>query len=242
MQLLKMEREMPPVIRELSDTLASDASLSTQSIAFALAAIARATKAEGAQWGVSYRIDGGGKLRALTTRPLMQRSLPTESHGILVENNSENRIWAALADRRIPSRGEEKDLAQGGLRLSVDFVDGEDDEVDVEHLVQGEDFRAVITVSAGRRRLENVALSFPTASGWEIRSLDADGKLSFQDVRDARVDLFFDLEAGGSLEIEIGLTASFKGRYYLPMTRAEAMYDPSIAARQAGMWVEVVEP
>ena len=36
------------------------------------------------------------------------------------------------------------------------------------------------------------------------------------------------------------LTATYAGRFYLPGTYCEAMYDNSIAAKDKGMWVEIV--
>jgi uncharacterized protein YfaS (alpha-2-macroglobulin family) len=61
-----------------------------------------------------------------------------------------------------------------------------------------------------------------------------------QDVRDDRVNTFFDLEPGLSKTFRVMVMATYLGRFYLPSTICEAMYDNSISARVPGSWVEVV--
>jgi uncharacterized protein YfaS (alpha-2-macroglobulin family) len=61
-------------------------------------------------------------------------------------------------------------------------------------------------------------------------------------VRDDRVNTYFDLKAGESKTVEVGMNASYLGRFYLPMVTVEAMYDATLNARVKGQWVEVVAP
>ena len=56
-----------------------------------------------------------------------------------------------------------------------------------------------------------------------------------------RVLSYFDLKRGESKEIPVKLTATYKGRYYLPSIYCEAMYDNSVRALKKGEWIEVVE-
>jgi len=42
-------------------------------------------------------------------------------------------------------------------------------------------------------------------------------------------------------EIKVKLTATFAGRFYMPPTVVEAMYDNEIQATTEGQWVEVVK-
>jgi uncharacterized protein YfaS (alpha-2-macroglobulin family) len=85
-------------------------------------------------------------------------------------------------------------------------------------------------------------LSVPVADGWEILGAAADGPVTYQDVRDDRVDVFFDLAPDSDMTVEVRLNAAFVGRYVLPAVTAEAMYDATISARSAGRWVRVVAP
>ena len=56
-----------------------------------------------------------------------------------------------------------------------------------------------------------------------------------------RVLSYFDLSRGESKEIPVKLTATYKGRYYLPSVYCEAMYDNAVRALKKGQWVEVVD-
>ena len=63
----------------------------------------------------------------------------------------------------------------------------------------------------------------------------------YQDIRDDRVYTFFSLNKGTDTFV-IMLSASYPGRFYLPFTYCEEMYDNSIYSRKAGQWVEVFVP
>ncbi|NJN34256.1 MAG: hypothetical protein HC817_08415 [Saprospiraceae bacterium] len=90
-----------------------------------------------------------------------------------------------------------------------------------------------------------LAQIFP--SGWEILNSRMDRIEGFtntsvpryQDIRDDRVNTFFDLPVGKSHIFRIQLNAAYAGKYYLPTQLCEAMYDNTITARQPGRWVEV---
>lgn len=243
LSLLGFEQEAAHQCSRLSEDLNSDRLLSTQATAFALMAIARQFGDEGEEWGFSYELGGDAEKQLKSKAPVIQRELEPRSGDLKLDNPSPHTIFVALTIREIPARSEEKTVSQG-LKLEGEFLDDADDVIDPSTLTQGMDLSYVLKVT-GRlkgRKLENLALSIPLAEGWEIRSVEEDGAIDYRDIRDNRVDVFFDLDADQVLELRVGLTASFLGRYYLPMSRVEAMYDPAIAARLAGRWVKIVEP
>ena len=96
--------------------------------------------------------------------------------------------------------------------------------------------------------LEEMALSQAFPSEWEIRNdrLSGNGPTlvsddyDYRDVRDDRVDTFFDLQK--TKTFRIGLTATYAGRFYLPDLQCKAMYDESILARIPGTWINVTIP
>ena len=61
----------------------------------------------------------------------------------------------------------------------------------------------------------------------------------YQDVRDDRVYTFFSLDPGKSKTFRVMLMATYPGRFCLPSTGCEAMYDNTISARVPGRWVNV---
>jgi uncharacterized protein YfaS (alpha-2-macroglobulin family) len=72
-------------------------------------------------------------------------------------------------------------------------------------------------------------------------SRDATSKeAEYVDIRDDRVMQYFALGREGSIHFRTRLNAAYLGRYYLPGTSAEAMYDGGTHARLKGQWVEVV--
>ncbi len=62
---------------------------------------------------------------------------------------------------------------------------------------------------------------------------------TYEDIRDDRVNCFYDLAAKDKKTFAILLHASYEGRFYLPAVYSEAMYNHSINARKHGMWVTV---
>jgi uncharacterized protein YfaS (alpha-2-macroglobulin family) len=94
-----------------------------------------------------------------------------------------------------------------------------------------------------------MALSAVFPSGWEIINTRMDNiryfnnasRYEYQDFRDDRVDIFFDLYNKKSHVYYVRLNAAYQGRYYLPTINCEAMYDNRIYAQAAGQWIEVVE-
>ena len=105
------------------------------------------------------------------------------------------------------------------------------------------DFYAIVTVSntSGHERYADLALTHIFPAGWEITSERDLSSLTYQDIRDDRVLSYFDLSRGESKEIPVKLTATYKGRYYLPSVYCEAMYDNAVRALKKGQWVEVVD-
>ena len=100
--------------------------------------------------------------------------------------------------------------------------------------------------------LSQLALSSVFPAGWEIenpRVGDADQpdwiqNLSpatghYLDIRDDRMNWFFDLGSGSSLHFVAKVHLSFAGDWVLPPVTAEAMYRPEFRAAIAGGRVSV---
>jgi uncharacterized protein YfaS (alpha-2-macroglobulin family) len=95
-----------------------------------------------------------------------------------------------------------------------------------------------------------MALTQIFPSGWEIHNsrLDENQNMSaksdlptYQDIRDDRIYTYFDVLSGRSKTYKVVLNAAYVGRFYLPTTYTEAMYDNTISARIPGMWIDVVK-
>jgi uncharacterized protein YfaS (alpha-2-macroglobulin family) len=125
-------------------------------------------------------------------------------------------------------------------------------------LRQGTTFWARITVSPGkytRRFLKNIALVQVIPAGWEIENTRLSGedlpdwmgdwelnREDFLDIRDDRVMWFFNLPGRNvGYDFVIKLNCITAGKFILPPTVTEAMYNDKYRARKKGYPVEVVK-
>jgi alpha-2-macroglobulin len=136
------------------------------------------------------------------------------------------------------------------LSMAVSYVAQNGSPIDVSSLTQGTDFIAKVTIKNPCKRGDytQMALSQIFPSGWEIlntRMMDGEGSFesspsTYQDIRDDRIYTYFDIDGGKTLTYYVQLNASYLGKYFLPGTFCEAMYDNSITAGVNGKWIEVI--
>ena len=136
---------------------------------------------------------------------------------------------------------------QRNLSVRTQFKDGTGKIIDITNLHQGTAIIAQITVSNNSNNwVGNVALSQIFPSGWEIVNTSftdlegsTTGKARYTDIRDDRVNFYFDISARKSKTFTVKLNASYLGSYYLPGTQVEAMYEASCYAHNKGTWIVV---
>ena len=138
------------------------------------------------------------------------------------------------------------------LNMTVSYVSQNGSAVDISNLAQGTDFVAKVTINNPGKRgyYSEMALSQIFPSGWEIlnaRMFDGEGAFkssssTYQDIRDDRVYTYFNIASNQTYTYYVQLNASYLGRFFLPGTYCEAMYDNSITAGVNGRWVEVTKP
>ncbi len=251
--LLNDEARAGQVVQDLSNALGRDAWLSTQTTAYALMAIAKFvgdTKVDN-DFSFAYRLNRGATVNAGSNRPVSLLDLPeatTAPGALALQNNSEGKLFVRLVLSGQPVPGTEK-AGSNDLSLSMRFLDREGNAISPDELVQGQDFQAEVQVRhPGTRaiRYEELALSQVFPSGWEIINTRMDdlkgaeqSTFDYQDIRDDRVNTFFDLRPGETKTFRVLLNAAYAGRYYLPATSCGAMYDQTVSAFREGRWVTV---
>ena len=218
---------------KMSDILKKDKWLSTQSTAWMLNTLANF--ASMGQTGIDARI-GREPIRSAKSIASMPLTAPTE-----VRNTGTGSLHLVVSQSYTPGKGEEAEAASG-LKIDVRYRDMNGAPLDPRSVAVSTDFYAVVTVTntSGYERYADLALTHIVPAGWEITSERDLSTVTYQDIRDDRVLSYFDLRSGESKEIPIKLTATYKGRYYLPSVCCEAMYDNSVRALRKGEWVEVV--
>ena len=230
-----------------SDLSSETRHYATQTTAFALVALAHHAAAVGGHQPINatVQVEGSKAIKAKTDLPVMQVPLELDGDGALnvtFTNRSKGTVFPRLIVRALPAA-----VATGpqnnGVNVAVRYAtqDG-GNPVTPRNTDHGMDFKALITVrNDSGRMLENLAVAAIFPSGWEIHGQrSGPGRdYTYQDVRDDRVNYYLDLPSTEYRTFEVGLNAAYRGRYYLPAVRAEAMYDASIWGASAGEWIEV---
>lgn len=259
LSLLGRKAEATPLAQEVAADLAKPDAWSTQSTAFGLIAMARyAGKLldRGTPMAYSFKVNGSSKDGEFSAPLSMQDVIAAEDreNQVEIKNRSQGTLYARLILEGIPPLGRET-AARNGIELSMEYLDMQGAPLDPANLEQGKDFMAKARVRhpGSRGVIENLALATLFPSGWEIRNTRLDtvanpvgkdtanaGGFEYQDFRDDGVFTYFNLGVGEEKRYTFFLNAAYLGRYHLPQSRVEAMYDAGINARTDGMSVEVI--
>ena len=245
-----------PIIDELADRLSGTYWLSTQETSFALIAVGRFMKEESNN-AMKYRFqwNNDAAVDANPTKMAVMYDLSADKiagNNLTFENKGDRTLYARLTMQGQPIE-DDSPYEENGLILDVEYVNSNDELIDVSQLTQGTDIIARVTVdqSLGKRWIPDVALTHIFPSGWEIlndRMLTAgtdqytNSYFEHQDIRDDRVLTYFGMNNRDVQVYHVRLNAAYIGRFYLPSVAAEVMYDGEVNARTRGQWVEVVEP
>ncbi|MEW7278000.1 MG2 domain-containing protein [Aquimarina sp. 2201CG1-2-11] len=234
----------------LAKEMSSKKWMSTQTTAYGLLAMAKyASFVGGKGVEVNYTLNGN------TTTINTERAIATsgevvllENNKLVVKNNKDNTIFVQITANGILPVGKEKTV-QRGLNVIVDYKNRDGKIINVSKLSQGTDFVAEVTITnASGSEVKDIALTEIFPSGWEVvntRFTDFGSfkanKVTHTDIRDDRVNFYFDLKPRESKKVTLLLNASYLGSYYLPGVQCEAMYDYDYFVRNQGKWVEVVK-
>jgi uncharacterized protein YfaS (alpha-2-macroglobulin family) len=242
------------VIKRIAERLSSEGWYSTQSTAFGLMAVARLVDGNALSSSISFKQTIGGRTTdRMSKKGIVRVDLPTPDgkQGVTIQNTGKGLLYARVVRTGTPMPGEERPISQG-MQLNVSYQTMDGKPLDPASIDQGTDFMAVVNVyhDGVAGWYPNLALTQVFPSGWEIRNSRLEGTtevdntsyFTYQDIRDDRVMTYFNLEAGHHATYRVLLNAAYVGRYYLPATGCEAMYDHTVSARDKGRWVNVVKP
>lgn len=245
--------EMLPTI---AAKLSQDYWYSTQTTAYSLIAIAKycGKNPSGSKIIVNGTVDGKNvDINAGTSVRQIPILFAKGSSNISITNKGGNTLYMRLIVQGQPLSGDSINISRnpGTLVMNVSYLNQNGGAIDISKLTQGSDFVARVTVTNPGKRgyYSQMALSQIFPSGWEIlnaRMLDNEGAFkssssTYQDIRDDRVYTYFDIAANQTHTYYVQLNAAYLGRFFLPGTYCEAMYDNSITAGANGRWVEVIQ-
>ena len=248
--LMEDKAQAQDMAKTIAKRLSEKRWMSTQSTAYSLLAMAKFAGFIGGKGVTASYTVNGKKEDVNTEKALASRNLAIKdgSNEVVLNNNRDNTVFVRLVNSGILPVGEEK-AEQRNLSTSIAFKDRNGNRVDVAQLQQGTDFIAEVTVTNQKgEAIKDVALTEIFPSGWEIvntRFTDfgsfAQNEADYTDIRDDRINFYFDLKRYESKTFRVLLNASYLGTYYLPGLQCEAMYDNDFMVRTTGQWVEVIQ-
>lgn len=248
LSLLKDNKRAMKLVDKVASKLSSKEWLSTQESAYGLLAIASyAGLKQTDKMKANYLVKNQVKRTIASSQKIERIEISENENGSTVKlvNTGDNPIYLTWNKMEIPKISKEQKVAQD-LKISTVFKSKTGEKIAIDKLKQGTDFTFEITVkNPGNKGVyKELALSQLVPSGWEIHNDRMDNwsssaEIDFQDVRDDRVLTYFDLAPNASKTITIRLNATYVGKFYLPGTHAEAMYDHQIQAIVPGKWIEV---
>jgi alpha-2-macroglobulin len=253
MVLLKDYTQAMSLAKDVSQKLSSGDWYATQSVAWGLLSMSKLASGNKMGEAFTFNYDIGGKAGNFTSKtPVALIDIPADGpNKLMVKNPNKNPLFVRLILRGQPSVMQplEKPIASN-LNMNIQYKTLKGEALNPAFLRQGTDFIAEVTITnpnALGKQYKEMALSQIFPSGWEIHNARMDNVSGYtntsipryQDIRDDRVNTFFNIEAGKSHTYRVQLTAAYVGKFYLPNQLCEAMYDNSISARASGGWVEV---
>ncbi len=241
------------VIKRIAENLGRENWYSTQSTAWGLLAISRMVSSDDMGKGINFTVNIDGKSDTRFSKKSVVRidlPVPDGKKKVSIVNTGKNLLYVRTVRTGTPMPGAESP-ANNGLAVDVRYQTMSGEWLEPTTLEQGTDFQAVVTIQHPgiRGNYQELALTQVFPSGWEIRNSRLEGTESaqqnswfeYQDIRDDRVMTYFDINAREQATFRVFLNAAYIGRFYMPPTTCEAMYDHTVNARSPGEWVNVVK-
>jgi len=238
------------LVQRIGAAFQPDGWYSTQETAMALVALGSYVRAHDFTGGsIKFHLNIEGEGTRQLTLDAYQRVLPLENawdKEITVTTDNHNPLFVTLMVEGVPAESRMK-TEHSGLTLTRNFYDDAGRPMDLGQVKQGHPFWVVYHVqSQYGEPLENLALSSFFPAGWEVVNLRLTGQqpplwveamnlsaYDFMDLRDDRVNWFFDLQSGRQRSYAVKINPTFKGDYILPAVSVEGMYTPAFYARIA---------
>jgi len=243
------------LIKDVVDRLQKATWYSTQEVGMSLLAYGTLYRNSDLNSGdASFTIQYGSKAPIQMSLQSSSTSLPMDDYfgqEVTITSQVKSPIFASLFTEGVPL-DDRIQTESSHLYLSRQFYDEKGNPTQVATLEQGKAFWMILTVSSpDGKNLDEVALSAMLPAGWEVMNLRVTGeqppqwvkdmRLSegdFMDIRDDRVNWFFDLRGNRKQHFGVKINPTFKGTYRFPPISVETMYSPEYYARIRG--VEVI--
>ncbi len=260
LSLLGEEESAFKLFEAISEQISTNNWYSTQTLAYCIIAAGKLI-GEGdlsKEFSFAYQIGNGKVVNMGADKPVIQIEIGVDSdpsRAIKVSNTSNGNLFARLILTGQPVIGDQT-AASNDLNMEVAYLDMKGKAINPDNLEQGTDFIAEVSLNnPGARGIDykEMALTHIFPSGWEIINTRMDNletdvnntainQFVYQDIKDDRMDTFFNVRQNKQRIYRVRLNAAYQGKFYRPTIQCEAMYDHTINARQPGGWVNVSAP
>ncbi len=251
MNLIKDNQTTNKLVSEIASVLSSDLHLNTQETSYCLLALASYADKKIQNDMIRFAYTHSGKTEKIISNTLIwqNRFKNDENISLEINNSGERDLYIKYTSKGIPSEDKPIEYASN-IKMEIQYLTMDGKPLNILNLTQGTDFIARVTVEnpGNNGYYENIALSAIFPSGWEIHNnrmynsgMKESSQYNYQDIRDDRVNTFFNLKEKEIKTFSVMLNASYEGKYYLPSVYTEAMYDHSIRALKAGKWIQVTK-
>lgn len=238
----------------VSRALSSNNWMSTQTTAWSMLSLGEYVARSGVTSGLDFDWSVGnesGKVNTMDKKTVIwNQTFENPASGkATVNNKTQGRLYIRTVGSWM-AVGDSVQAAADGLDVKVRYLNASGQVIDVSQLERGTDFIAEVWVmNTSSESVYDLMLTQPVPSGWEILpsiSGSEDGNMAlprgvtYQDIRDDRVDTYMPrLSPSASVTIRVRLNASYGGDYTLPAIRCQAMYDNKVTGNTASGRVKV---
>ena len=247
--------EMRNLFRQLQKEVVNSYWTSTQEMAYILLAYSKYLKSDTPVAGdvkIKLSVDGDEETLKLTGQNIKRKLDPNKGVNIKLLNKGDRDVFISIYQEGIPIGDVVKDESKG-INMRRYFYNLDGSTLDPKNIKQGEEFyiRYRVSNSAGQN-LSELALSSKLPAGWEIvnQRLNAGSRIPWQrrfkinqfdylDIRDDRVNWFFDLNRNREKDFLVKVHPTFSGKFKMPSVTVEAMYSPDYYARIKSDWVTI---
>lgn len=219
---------------EVRARLADGTWLSTSENALSIYSLAKFYKLQKIGDGLKFAATlDGKKLADVDSRQYLWQhteQLSEKDCRLQLKNNSDATLYAQVVmcgeAVQCPVEAE-----SNGLELTLTYTTDNGLQLNPSQLTQSATFKAKLRVrNLEGKAIDNVAITHILPAGWEVLKAEPSGNINYQDLRDDRVLSYVDhLSAYDTVTIQLVLSATYAGSYYLPSVHAEAMYDNTIS-------------
>lgn len=254
--LMNRNMESASLSKTIASKLSQENWYSTQTTAYSLLAIAKfcGNYKEGKKINISGK-NGQENLTIQSEKVFNQTTVNWQSNksNISITNKGQQMVYIKIINTGKPLAGDTVNAVgtNPALDMSVAYLNSAGNIIDPTNLKQGTDFIAKVTVrnTGARGVLNEMALTQVFPAGWEIlntRLYNSEGAFKssaseYMDIRDDKVNHYFDIPAGETYTYYVQLNAAYAGRYYWPGVSCEAMYEKTISRSNKGKWVIIKE-